>query len=1043
MSLNRRMQNCSFHLTYHITITDFLMVKGSDAKHMLESLQKLQKLLYELFRADAEELKFGIYRIINYRREQFQTFIDEKLPTIVDNALNANAEIESTRQEIEHLKEQIIQNFGNGVLDDDGNLINETYRNTPLVQKYLEVVEQVGSPLARDQRADTVFNYLYAFFSRYYENGDFIPRRRYSQTERYTIPYNGEEVYLHWANRDQYYVKSGEYFSTYRFKSQDITVIFDIQNVDIEKDNIKGEKRFFIPLSAETKYYSERDEVCIPFEYRPLTDDEKQDYGKGTQQDKIQGKINKESRKQILEQISDNFKIHAALDQPIGTKTILEKHFENFTARNTADFFIHKDLEKFLNRELDVYIKNEVMPLSSRIFEDVHFQEDNLTQVGWIETAKLVNTIASQIINFLSHIEEFQKRLWLKKKFVLSTDYCLTLSRVPEEFYPEITKNTDQLNEWKDLFSIHEIDSDFIDADGIESLSVDFLNENPNLVLDTCHFTPNFKDRLLSHFDDLDNETNGLLIHGENFQGINLLTEKYRESLKTIYIDPPYNTGGTDFVYKNSYQHSSWFSFMADRIAISHELLSQDGAIFISIDDNEVHHLRMLMNKIFGESNFIAQFFWMRTATPPSLSKTVRKKMEPIICYKKSKRLNLFGGQTEGGDMPLLNETNAIRQLEFPRDSFRRVNLKDGIYKAQRYGKIRLVEEIEVRNGQFLDSLIMEGKFKWSQETVQDEIEAGTLFHIKSDKFSIRYERDQQKRVKVPSNLITQKECQVGTNEEANTELKEILGTNKFDYPKPTSLLKYLINMNCTDGDIVFDYFSGSGTTAHAVIDLNRQDDGKRKYILIEMGYHFDTVLKPRIKKAVYAEKWKNAKPVSRDSRLSHIIKYQRIESYEDALNNIEFTEPKHENLLLEEHPLSYMLESDTMGSPTLLNVAKLENPFSYQLTIVKDMQKRPQTVDLPETFNYLLGLFVNTRHCYFDNDRRYLVYKGTVEHKYVVIIWRETAGWKEEDWERDCRFIEEHKMAEDATEVYVNTNSIVPEAVPLDPIFKRLMFSK
>ena len=106
-------------------------------------------------------------------------------------------------------------------------------------------------------------------------------------------------------------------------------------------------------------------------------------------------------------------------------------------------------------------------------------------------------------------------------------------------------------------------------------------------------------------------------------------------------------------------------------------------------------------------------------------------------------------------------------------------------------------------------------------------------------------------------------------------------------------------------------------------------------------------------------------------------------------------------------------------------------------------MQKRPQTVDLPETFNYLLGLSVNTRHCYFDDDRRYLVYKGTVEHKSVVVIWRETAGWKEEDWERDCRFIEEHKLAEDATAVYVNSNSIVPETVPLDPIFKRLMFSK
>ena len=279
--------------------------------------------------------------------------------------------------------------------------------------------------------------------------------------------------------------------------------------------------------------------------------------------------------------------------------------------------------------------------------------------------AKLVHRIATQIIEFLSQIEEFQKRLWLKKKFVLSTDYCITLDLVPEEFYSEIAQNTAQFEEWKDLFAIHEIDNNLINTDYSEPLSADFLKDNSNLVMDTCHFDSDFTDRLLAHFDNIDDETDGLLIHGENFQVLNLLTDKYRESVKAIYIDPPYNTGGTDFVYKNTYQHSSWLSFIAGRIAVSHELLSQEGTIFISIDDYEVHHLRMLMDEIFREPNFVAQFFWMRTATSPFLSKTVRRKMEPLICYRKSvdKKLNLFGGYTEGGDMPLLNESNAIRQL--------------------------------------------------------------------------------------------------------------------------------------------------------------------------------------------------------------------------------------------------------------------------------------------------------------------------------------------------------------------------------------------
>ena len=243
--------------------------------------------------------------------------------------------------------------------------------------------------------------------------------------------------------------------------------------------------------------------------------------------------------------------------------------------------------------------------------------------------------------------------------------------------------------------------------------------------------------------------------------------------------------------------------------------------------------------------------------------------------------------------------------------------------------------------------------------------------------------------------------------------------------------------------ETVLDYFGGSGTTGHAVINLNRQDNGKRKYILIEMEHHFDSVLKPRVKKAVYAGYWLEGKPTSRESYLSHIIKYQRIESYEDALNNIELNETQNKNLLLNEHPLSYMLESDTKESPTFLNISKLQNPFSYQLNIVKDMQRQTQSIDLPETFNYLLGLSVQTRRCLHDDDRRYLVYHGTVGPKTFVIIWRETEGWNEQNWERDYNFIEEQELTKDADKVYVNTDSIIPEAESLDAHFKRLMFSE
>ena len=1050
---------------------------------MQESLQKLQELLQKLFRADAADLDFGIYRIINYRRDQLQVFIDKELPTIVQSVLDANTETESAREELEDLKQRVKDAFGDDVLDADGVLIDETIKDRPLVKQYLEAQEQLGSPQTRDQREDTVYNHLYTFFSRYYEDGDFIPRRRYSQTERYAVPYNGEEVYLHWANRDQYYVKSGEHFSTYRFTSQGITVIFDLRDVDVEKDSVKGAKRFFIPLSDETTYSPETDEICIPFEYRPLTDQEKRKYSGQNQQDKIIDAAEPE----IMRCLTVHYDALSALEHQTADETILKKHLRIYTRRNTADFFIHKDLKQFLNRELDIYIKNEVLPLSSLIFEDTNFREDQLTNVNWIETAKLVHRIATQIVDFLAHIEEFQKRLWLKKKFVLSTDYCLTLDRVPEEFYPEIVQNEAQLEEWKNLFSIHEIDRNLIRTDYTEPLSVEFLKENPNLVLDTCHFDLDFKDRLLAHFDDLDNETDGLLIHGENFQALNLLMEKYCKSLKAIYIDPPYNTDASAILYKNNYKDSSWMSLMADRISISRELLMDNSMLCAAIDDVEASNLRHLLQHLFGKKNELGI---ISVCSNPGGRKRPRG-------FAPAHEYAMFFGTTETSQVSRLEWTKKqlqnYRNVDEKGHRFQwRPLRKSGGPNARRVARPRLFYPIFVK-----DNHIRIPEMDWSsasrewslEETVRlGEKEVWPInengeemtwnFEVKTlkerlalseisaktdnnDNISIRFKRFLNEEGTLPTTWWGKIEYAEDEDQDDNYEnddtdkakysatthgtglLKNMLGDAlAFPFPKSIHLVEDCLRVSSLDkNDTVLDYFGGSGTTAHAAINLNRGDGGKRKYILIEMGHHFDTVLKPRIKKVIYAEKWKDAKPVSRDSNLSHMFKYQRIESYEDALNNIKLTE--RENSLFEEQLLNYLLGSETRESLTLLNIANLQNPFSYQLNIVKDMQTQKQSVDLPETFNYLLGLSVQTLRCLYDDDRRYLIYKGKVGQKPVVIIWRETEGWGEQDWKRDHDFIEEQKLTEGTDKVYVNTDSIVPEAESLDPLFKRLMFSQ
>ena len=1054
---------------------------------MLTSLQKLQNLLQKLFRADAADLDFGIYRIINYRRGQLLNFINEELPTIVNKALDANIKSESAHQDLTKLEKRVREfsnNLGKEVLDSDGNLINKDDKQFRIVQQYLDVRDQRGSSQTQEQRADNVFNHLHIFFSRYYENGDFIPRRRYSQTERYVVPYNGEEVSVHWANRDQYYIKSDEHFSTYRFKSQGIIVTFELRNIEVEKNNVQGKKRFFIPLADETTYSPETNGVCIPFEYRSLTDAEKKRYSGQKQQDKIIDAAESE----IMTCLSNHYDVLSALTHEIDSVTLLKKHLRTYTRSNTTDFFIHKDLKQFLNRELDVYIKNEVLPLSSLIFADANFHEDQLTKVSWVETAKLVHRIASQIIIFLAHIEEFQKTLWLKKKFVLSTHYCLTLDRVPEEFYSEITQNASQREEWKDFFAIHEINRDLIgNVDYTEPLTVEFLKANPNLVLDTCHFASDFTDRLLAHFNDLDNQTDGILIHGENFQGLNLLKKKYRESIKTIYIDPPYNTDASAILYKNNYKDSSWMSLMADRISASREFMMGNGILCTAIDDVEASNLRHLLQHLFGKKNELGV---VAVCSNPGGRKRPRG-------FAPAHEYAMFFGTTEISQVSRLEWTE--KQLE----NYRNVDekghrfqwrplRKSGGPNARRVARPRLFYPIFVEGNDIripkmdwnstsrewflLETAGRDEKMVWPIDENGEEMtwnyEVKTLkeklavseISAKTDKnnnISIRFKRFLNEEGTLPTTWWGKIEYSTDEDQGDNSEnddtdkakysatthgtglLKNILGDAlAFPFPKSIYLVEDCLRVSSLGkNDTVLDYFGGSGTTVHAVINLNRQDNGKRKYVLIEMGHHFDTVLKPRVLKAVYAEKWKDAKPASRGSRLSQIIKYQCIESYEDALNNIEFAEP--ENSLFKDDLLSYLFSSEIRQSPTFMNVTKLQKPFNYKLKISNGLQIKVQNIDLPETFNYLLGILIQTRQCLYDDNRRYLVYRGTIGHKTVVIIWRETKSWSEQDWKQDYNFIEKHGLTKGADEIYVNTDSIVPEAKSLDPLFKRLMFSQ
>jgi adenine-specific DNA-methyltransferase len=324
-------------------------------------------------------------------------------------------------------------------------------------------------------------------------------------------------------------------------------------------------------------------------------------------------------------------------------RTLLEKHLTDYTARNTFDYFIHKDLGGFLRRELDFYIKNEVMHLDDIESETAPRVEQYLSKI------KAIRRIAHKLIDFLAQIENFQKKLWLKKKFVVETHYCITLDRIyaiddekaRDWLLDQIIKNDAQREEWVRLFAIDEIKGDLTVPGYSNPLKPEFLKAHPTLVVDTRQFDEAFKLRLLAAIPDLDEETDGLLIHSENFQALNLLQARYREQVKCIYIDPPYNTGSDEFTYKDRYQHSSWLAMMESRLCTAKVLLAPDALVFVHIDEREQAKLDGLMQEIFGAGSSLGPFIWLARVGKAVTERVLQVKHEYILCARMSGRARL------------------------------------------------------------------------------------------------------------------------------------------------------------------------------------------------------------------------------------------------------------------------------------------------------------------------------------------------------------------------------------------------------------------
>ena len=415
------------------------------------------------------------------------------------------------------------------------------------------------------------------------------------------------------------------------------------------------------------------------------------------------------------------------------------------------------------------------------------------------------------------------------------------------------------------------------------------------------------KEKVINHHQDVPfrllekkytynaESSENMIIHGDNLLALKSLLPQYEGRVDCIYIDPPYNTAHSTnnnqrWVYNDNVddpkikkwlgevvgdegedltRHDKWLCMMYPRLRLLYKLLSSSGRIFISIDENELYNLKGICDEIYGPSCFVGQYMWYKSSTPPNLSNKIKRNLEYILCYEKVKNTQRYSGikKTSPSDDPLTKPQNSLKTLSFPAGTIhykgkdRTINA--GTYGTERFPNI-LLNEVTIENGVNKNEARFKNKFIWIQETLEYNIKMGTRINL-SKSLVLSYKKSNYSP-EVPPNLIDNS-VGVSTTEEAGKELERIFGKKVFEYPKDKSLIEYLLRFSDKKDAIILDSFAGSGTTAHAVLDLNKQDGGNRRFILVEMMDYADTITAERVKRVIdgYGEGSKAVEGLSGD----------------------------------------------------------------------------------------------------------------------------------------------------------------------------------
>ena len=697
---------------------------------------------------------------------------------------------------------------------------------------------------------EELFDKLYTFFHRYFcESGSIYYRHQPAFTKTYESVYeDGQDVALTWKTHMLYYVKS-------EIIVQDLPVVlddgseeqhffFDTSNLQHKKNN---EKKEFVFSFHDVRRNSEGEEVV----HLAVS------YANGGKQT---------NTGDIIRALKE----HAYILQ----EGQLQRAIAVFRRQTEADFFINKDACGFLREQFDLWMYQYI------------FREESVFEEKRIKQLQHIKHTAYEIIDFIAQFEDELRRVWEKPKFARSVHYVITLDKLSDAVLEKVAAHkgtTAQVKEWHELGMVEK---GFIIKPGANA------GEDRYLPLDTKYFK-DLELEILDCLGSLDEALDGELVHSENWQALNTLRKRYAGKVKCVYIDPPYNAPSSKIdVYENAFRHSTWLTMMENRISSAQSYqTANDGALVVAIDENERAAAETMISGLYPRQRITAV--------------TVVHNPQGIqgnnFSYTHEYALFVFNDQkgviqkikVKPRSQALRDDTGNSYLRTDAKNCFYPINVKDD--KIIGFGDVaddefhphdRVTTSDNGCNQIWPIRDGVERKWRYARQSV--ERIAGDLF-IRDTKRGIDVFQTIDEGT--PKTVWTDSKYQAG--DKFGTKLVEdLVGPCKFKFPKSVCTVEDSVALAIPEGGdaIVMDFFAGSGTTAHAVINLNRKDGGKRKYVLIEMGEHFNTVVLPRTKKVIYSADWENKKPLGKNGS-SHCFKYYTLEQYEETLKNSRYQE--------------------------------------------------------------------------------------------------------------------------------------------------------